>query len=172
MGALLSRFRSRGADNSSARKKMFPLGSSAVAPEANAHIVITNLGQDLLPPSDSKHPQLPSSGVVAGDDDDVSVLSLAPDEGSATPYVKPVDPARLDACHASFGVWFKLAAPYDLTPHQHQLLRLEVPGYASTLEYVVRWDFGPDEAFDALFKVFITDAQHFFIPSLTLTFSR
>jgi len=162
MGALLSRFRSRAAEPSGARStKPFPLGSSAVAPETAARNDSTNAAQGLPQQSiDPAHAQHPSAGMAAGDeDDDVSVLSLAPDEGSATQYVKPVDPARLDACHASFGVWFKLAAPYDLTPRQHQLLRLEVPGYASTLEYVVRWDFGPDEAFDALFKVFVAGAQ-------------
>jgi hypothetical protein len=96
------------------------------------------------------------------------LLSLAPDEhqqphslasasgpalASASCRPKPIDPAKLDACHASFGVWFQLAAPYDLTLRQHQLLRLEVPGYAATLERAVGLDWGPDDAFDALFKV-------------------
>ena len=48
---------------------------------------------------------------------------------------KPIDPEKLEACHAAFFEWFGLARPYDLSAAQHAKLRDDAT-FAATLEMV------------------------------------
>ena len=88
-----------------------------------------------------------------GTEDDGSTLGSVPGlfghalEAAAAKVVapakkppKPIDPEKLEACHAAFFEWFGLARPYDLSAAQHAKLRDDVAFAAlEVVSYVLAW---------------------------------